>query len=252
MRPKTPVVFAAENLPESILSRAKELDARLYVLGTDFDFEASYEHNTGPESSVWQWHGLNGSDAAINLHLSVMPRLALQNVSAALQALALLPFTLEPASVNKAMLDLQLAGRFELRKDRKTTTNVVFDVAHNPAAVQLLALNLRRFRQQNPGLGRIAVVLAVMADKDIEAMVSALESCSDIWYIAQVEETRSMPAEEVTQSIKNSDNGTRVRQFENVAEAYQSACGDAATQDLIVVTGSFLTVAAVRELSTPI
>ena len=39
--------------------------------------------------------------------------------------------------------------------------------------------------------------------------------------------------------------------FDTVAEAYGAACDQAAGNDLIVVTGSFFTVAAARALSSP-
>ena len=57
-------------------------------------------------------------------------------------------------------------------------------------------------RSLNPELGRVAVVLAMMADKDVLGMITALEYCVDIWYIAQVDQARSMAADEVAQTMK--------------------------------------------------
>jgi len=92
-------------------------------------------------------------------------------------------------------------------------------------------------------------VLAVMADKDVTGMITALEYCADIWYIAQVDEARSMAVHEVAQSIKSvgiaSEKGC-ILQFDSVESAYRAACDETEAEDVVLVTGSFLTVAAVH------
>lgn len=245
MRANTAAVYGATSPPTSIVARAEELAAPLYVQGTDFRFSKSRA------GDAWQWQGIDGSKSPLNFNALELPQLALANVSLALQALSLLPLRISEDDINAGLRGLRLAGRFEIRRDRKTSKTVIFDVAHNPAAAALLAENLRLYRQQNPAITQLAVVIAVMADKDIETMATALESCSDIWYIAQVEEARGMAAEEVAQHIKSGDNGNHLLQFDTVAEAYRAACDQTAENGLIVVTGSFLTVAAARELSLP-
>jgi dihydrofolate synthase / folylpolyglutamate synthase len=245
LRANTAAVFGDTSPPASIVGKAKELGARLYVQGTDFRFSKAVAEES------WQWFGVDGANSAVHFAALELPRLALANVSAALQALILLPLQFTEADINGALKGLQLAGRFEIRRDRRSAKTVIFDVAHNQAAAALLAENLALYRQQNPAIVQLAVVIAVLADKDIEAMVTALESCTDIWYIAQVDEARGMAVEEVAQRIKNSNNGLRLQQFGTVGEAYRAACEQTAGNDLIVVTGSFFTVAAVRALSSP-
>lgn len=245
LRANTAAVFGGINPPTSIVAKAKDLAAPLYVQGADFHFSKAQA------GDGWQWRGVDASKSAVHFNALELPQLALANVSAALQALSLLPLRFIESDINAALRGLQLAGRFEIRRDAKTSKMVIFDVAHNPAAAELLAENLSLYRQQNPSVTRLAVVIAVMADKDIEAMVTALESCSDIWYIAQVEEARGMAAEEVAQRIKSSNNGLRLLQFNTVTEAYRAACEQVAENGLVVVTGSFFTVAAARELSLP-
>lgn len=245
LRANTAAVFGELSPPASIVAKAEELAAPLYVQGTDFHFSQTQDQHS------WQWRGVDAGKSAIHFTGLELPQLTLANVSLALQALHLLPLSFTQENINGALRGLQLAGRFEIRRDRKTSKTVIFDVAHNLAAAQLLAENLRLYRQQNPPIERLAVVIAVMADKDIEAMVTALESCSDIWYIAQVEEARGMAAEEVAQRIKSSNNRLRLQQFGTVDQAYRAACDQTAENQLIVVTGSFLTVAAARALSLP-
>ena len=125
-------------------------------------------------------------------------------------------------------------------------------MAHNPDAMAQLAILLGRYRARNTLPGRIAAVLAVMADKDIRGMITALESCVDIWYIAQVDQARSMAADEVAQTLKDVgktiDPGS-VYEFASVESAYAAACEQTTALDTVLVTGSFFTVAAVHGLS---
>ena len=132
--------------------------------------------------------------------------------------------------------------------------NVIFDVAHNPAAMERLAARVQRYKGLKPELGRVAVVLAMMADKDVLGMITALEYCVDIWYIAQVDQARSMAADEVAQTMKGVGIGVdrgQISRFDSVQSAYRAACAETEALDLVLVTGSFLTVAAVHGLSEP-
>ena len=88
-----------------------------------------------------------------------------------------------------------------------------------------------------------------MADKDIESIAGALESCLDIWYIAQVDESRCMPSAESFRRIKQCRIEGRLEQFDALEEAYKAACKLATAEDVVVITGSFYTVAAVRHFS---
>ena len=170
----------------------------------------------------------------------------------AIQAINLLPIGMKDEIVDVRSLNWWLAGRFEVRRDCITGRSVIFDVAHNPAAMEQLAARVQRYKDLNPELGRVAVVLAMMADKDVLGMITALEYCVDIWYIAQVDQARSMAADEVAQTMKGVGIGRdrgQIFQFDSVQSAYRAACAETEGPDSVLVTGSFLTVAAVHGLS---
>jgi dihydrofolate synthase/folylpolyglutamate synthase len=83
-------------------------------------------------------------------------------------------------------------------------------------------------------------------------MLRALESCVDIWYIAQVDQARSMAADKVAQTMKSvriSGEMPHYRLFDSVELAYSAACEQLEQEDIVLVTGSFFTVAAVYSLS---
>ena len=246
MRPNRPTVFGGKHPPNAIIHRAKELDSPLLVSGHDFHADQN------ATNANWRWRGYDREAVPVNWPDLPIPSLILCNVAASIQALKLLPLSLGVEPVAAALSGLGLAGRFEKRRDLSSGRAVILDVAHNPDAMQQLAISLRSYKSQNQGAGRIAAVLAVMSDKDVIGMITALEYCVDIWYIAQVDHTRSMAADEVAQAMKSvgiaSDKG-RIYQFDCVEAAYRAACDQTETEDTVLVTGSFFTVAAVHALT---
>ena len=246
MRPKIPTIFGGEHPPNAIIKRAQELGSPLIISGQNFHVEQNVANTS------WRWRGQDRQAEPINWPDLPIPGLMLDNVAASIQALKLLPISIEIEAVVAALAELALAGRFDKRRDLGNGRTVIFDVAHNPDAMRQLAIRLHSYKAQNQGAGRIAAVLAVMADKDVPGMITALEYCVDIWYIAQVDEARSMAACEVAQSMKNvgiaSDQGL-ILQFDSVESAYRAACDQTEAEDAVLVTGSFLTVAAVYGLT---
>ncbi len=240
-----PLVCADRDLPQSIRQHAEDIAAPLYAIGEAFDLQRS------AEAGQWQWSGIDrqGDDATVtaipdgNFHP--------ENLAAILQALCLLQ-RLPARALLARLVALPVPARFERRLDPDTGRNILLDVAHNAGGAVRLAERLRDLRAQNQEIGQIAVVLAVMADKDLESMTMALQSAVDIWYIAQVEEERCMPAREAAQRVQKLVKNAEIQHFPSVTEAYSMALQRSQPDDLIVVTGSFYTVAAIRDTSVPI
>lgn len=251
MRQRAPTVFGGDEVPSAIVDKAEDLGCELLLSGRDFHFEE------GAEGTGWTWSGRGKTGEQGQIEAKVwselpIPSLMLNNVATAVQALNLLPIDLKPGVVSAAMEGLGLAGRFDRRSDLASGRRVILDVAHNPAAMHQLALRVQRYKSRNSGSGRIAAVLAVMADKDVIGMLTALEYCVDIWYIAQVDQARSMAADEVAQTMKTvgiEPGSGRLLQFDSVESAYRAACDQTDAEDTVLVTGSFYTVAAVHRLS---
>ena len=250
LRRHTPLVYGDEHPLKSILRQAEVMEVPVYLAGEQFSWDIQ------DDSGSWGWRGMLNNQQIV-LERLAETKLLKRNVSLALQAIALLEIELEKDCLNTALNSLCLAGRQELRHDLKSALPVILDVAHNSAAAGVLAESLSRLKQLNPQLAQIAVVMAVMADKDIEGMAAALESCVDIWYIAQVEEPRCMPTEEAASRLEQNARVKRLFSQDSVLEAYDQACkasrefevANPGKEAIVVVLGSFFTVAAVRELS---
>tara|TARA_E500000081_G_C5812457_1_gene209817 strand:- start:99 stop:470 length:372 start_codon:yes stop_codon:yes gene_type:complete len=112
-----------------------------------------------------------------------------------------------------------------------------------------LASRVAELRDSGRVLGKIRIVLAIMGDKDVDSMLDALESTIDFWYITQVEEPRCMSAVELENRLQRLTSIKAMTRFESVQKAYRSACVEADEEDLVIIAGSFFTVAAVRKHS---
>lgn len=238
LRPQVPFVCGDPDPTVSLLSRAAELRCPLFRVGRDFGFRQI----TG---QCWAGFFQTAAGEALDAESVPVPRLAPVNVASAAQCLLLLDLPVEPEELIARCAQTTAPGRQERRLDRETGCQLLLDVAHNPAAMALLAETLSTQSDR----GRLIVVLAVMADKDIQDMARSLDSHTDIWYIAQVDVPRCMPAKEAAEQIQESGSTHPIKQFSSVESAYREACSEATDEDLIVVTGSFYTVAAVRSLT---
>ena len=236
-----------------VIRKARELSCISLYQGREFGLR------TDEQSEETQWWGVkpdgSGMCAAFPAATAVLP----VNISTALQALASAGTGVDLEQAAAILAAVRPPGRQELTKDRMTGVPVMLDVAHNPDSIDALVYAVQRLRQPDSALdhrrGTVRLVMAVMADKDVETMLASLVSIADIWYIAQVEDARCLPSIELSEKLKKLDSTSTMRCFDGVAEAYKAACEDALAQaaeverELVVVAGSFHTVAAARILA---
>lgn len=243
LRENVPFVCADPDPPASLLRTGQALQCTVYLLNREFGVRQ--------DESGFNWYGQDGSGGELGATFTQRPLLLLHNIAAALQLTRLLPQQTDLQASALALQDLSLPGRQEWCHDIRSGRSVLLDVAHNPAATKQLASSVANWRQNaEPGAKLIAVV-AVMADKDIQDMARNLESSTDIWYIAELAVPRGLGVEQLEKQLGASGFSCPLKRFSSVLEAYESACADSGEHDLIVITGSFLTVAAVRALTRP-
>jgi dihydrofolate synthase/folylpolyglutamate synthase len=233
-RAHIPVVCGDPDPPESLLAAAKKLDAPVYLQGIDFGFIEC--------GSFWHWWGRSKEGVSVHMDHLPWPALDLLNAATVIQALQLASVTVSKSAIAKGLDGFGLQGRYQLLQGLLHGLMCRADVAHNPHAARLLAEKVSGTRQQMGSQNRVRAVLAMMADKDHAGFYRALESVVDIWYIAAFAEPRCQDANLLSNTLKHV--GARVEgTFPSVAEALTQACGDADQGDLILVTGSFVTVA---------
>lgn len=242
MRAGNPAICADPTPPNSISLHAQQIGAQLYSINSQYSVQLD------ESGQYWRFQGIDRQGEAVQSDPIPVSSLRPDNLAAAVQALLLLD-RLRLDSVPD-LGDLQVAGRLQSCVHDESGRRLLLDVAHNPAAITNLVAWLSRYRAANPQ-SRIALVMAVMADKDVESMTAALQTGVDIWYIAQVDLARCMPAAEVAQHVIQ-QGGKLAGTHSTVVGALQAALADTTEHDLIVVTGSFYTVAELDGLFRPL
>lgn len=230
MRAQRPAVYAARSVPQSILRIASLVQADLRLLGRDYGFEQS--------GRGWNWWG-----RTVRLESLAPPALAgraqIGNAAGVLALLEAAGFgdLLSADAVNAALRGLSVPGRMQHVRD---THSWLLDVAHNPAAAQILADGLRESVVEGPTVA----LLGMLADKDVEGSIEALRPLVDHWIAFTAENHRALPAAELARRIANATNRGCI-EAANVGEAMSAARDLCKPAGRILVTGSFYTVGPV-------
>jgi dihydrofolate synthase/folylpolyglutamate synthase len=239
MRTGRPVVVSDPVPPQSVLDRAREIDADLWRIGVDFNFSG--------DKQQWAWRGRDRRYAGL-AYPALRGANQLFNASGALAALAALrerlPVTAQ--AVRSGLSEVELPGRFQIVPGQPS---LVLDVAHNPHAVAALAANL-------DAMGFFPTTHAVfgaMADKDLALMFERVNPIIDRWYFTDLPTTRAQTGAVLEAQWRsfNKRADTRATTFADPVLALQAAVDAADPADRIVVFGSFYTVGGVLKDGVP-
>jgi dihydrofolate synthase / folylpolyglutamate synthase len=227
-RPHKLAICGDVNPPETVIHHANLIGADLRLINRDF--------SVSQLSNGWQYQ--------TNTRTLLLPSLALQgdfqlnNAACAICAVEnlnnQLPVNMD--SIGETLKTVTLLGRFYLASQNP---DIILDVAHNPQAAVSLANNL----QNSPCKGRTLGVFAMLADKDIAQVVSALLPHISLWYLADNHNVRGAKAQDLLTYLPLEAGNGLTKQFDSVANALRSACIEADKNDRIIVFGSFYTVA---------
>lgn len=215
-----PAVVGEPDMPDSIGQVAEELGAHLYRSGDNWVFSEQGER--------WQWQG-----EGVCLTELPMPNVPLANAATALAALHYSTLHIDEKAIFNGLQQATLPGRFQTVQHNP---RVILDVAHNPHAASYLARQLAKLPRNG---GKVRAVVGMLSDKDIAATLACLSEIVDIWYCASLEGPRGASAEQLAQYL------VQPQQFDNVETAWRQAMQQADIQDIVIVCGSFHTVAPV-------
>jgi dihydrofolate synthase/folylpolyglutamate synthase len=246
LRSGAQVIFGDRDVPQALIRKAEELELTPLCLGRDFGWERA--------DKIWDWRGLikmhNMPERIQTISGLPVPKLLLDNVAVAMQvfykASIALGFRINFEAQRNKLATLQLAGRHEWRRDKTTKIPILLDVAHNQGAAEILSKELRGITQ----LGHcVIVVLAIMADKRVAEFLRALGSEVSELHIGEVDADRCLSVSSLEETAKELFTKTSIYTYDSLKNAYLGACAKANSNSVVVVTGSFLTVSAVRNLS---
>jgi dihydrofolate synthase / folylpolyglutamate synthase len=224
MRRGIPVVIGEPLPPQPLQDICDGLAVDAHWQGRTFHYTRDAGHFT--------W-----SDAAHLTGPLPLPNIPLQNASTAFAVMSLLGLDMTDAALREVLLTTQLPGR---RQIIHRSPLVMLDVAHNPQAGRLLAADIAAMEQQH-----IHLVVGMLADKDIQNTLLPMLPLVDNWYVASLDVPRGASSEQLAKVLTDAE---KVLEFDSVAQAYQTARLQAQPNDVVVVMGSFYTVAEVLQL----
>ncbi|HGF5169279.1 TPA: bifunctional tetrahydrofolate synthase/dihydrofolate synthase [Vibrio parahaemolyticus] len=208
--------------PATVAAHADDICAEFFQVGIQFDYALT--------EKGWKW-----SSGAFALEDLPLPSLPLPNAATALMALGASELQITDINIVNGLNNARLAGRMQVLQHEP---EIVLDVAHNPHSAEYL---VEKVKTQYAGK-TIHVVIAMLHDKDIKATLAALKPIATHWYPASLTGPRAATADELCQYLPQGQV-----QFQTPVEAFESALSSAASNDVVLVAGSFHTVGEVLE-----
>ena len=225
LRTGCPAICSDPQAPRSIERHARALGAPLWRIGREFHVQRA--------ADAWNWHGPDR-------HYKKLPPPALAgaiqyvNAAGALAVVTRLqdPLAVPEAAIRAGLARLHLPGRFERHGA------VILDVAHNIEAARVLADNLRSIAP-----GGFRFVMGMLSDKPVEGFAEVLAPLAVKFYAAGLPPPRGIGAARLAERVRRS--GVPTQDCGPVEQAYATARDEVRAGEMLVVCGSFLTVAAI-------
>ena len=228
-RAGAPAVLGSRHMPGVLEACAQSLGAPLKRLGREFDFSrhAQRWRYRGP---LWDLPdlpapGLPGDTQYANAATAIA---ALEELAASYQVPA--------RAVAQGIATVRLEGRFQMLE--AAGVQWILDVAHNPDAARVLAMNL----EARPIAGRTLAVCGILADKDAGGVAIELAARIDEWWMATTPGARGT-GDAALAALMMPHLKTPGHRGGTIGEACAAALAAARAGDRVVVFGSFHTVA---------
>lgn len=232
LRPGIPAIVADIDPPSSVVQQAAAQKVALVRAGQDYILRESIADN-GEASAALHYQG-----KAISLPAGPLP---VQSVAAAVVAMRTLEPDVELSVLENTLAQVSLPGRYE-RLERNPDLYV--DVGHNPHAANWLSARLKALKV---GGRKVHAVYAALMDKDVEGVAQSMAPVVDSWHLAGLDVQRGLGAETLRAKLAPCDL-EQVSVHDSVENAIAAAKAGAASSDILIVFGSFFTVAEARAL----
>jgi len=175
-----------------------------------------------------------------DIRLSLAGKHQVDNAAVALAAIEVLRkrgIRITDTAIRQGMASARLLGRTQRISDNP---EVIVDVGHNPAGARALAGFLRTLPKK-----RTALVVGMMADKDIEGFIGELDGEASIIVLAPPRVGRSASIQALKEAGRCSNK--EILAMENIGQAVKRARDVVGEGGRVVVTGSFYTVKEAME-----
>ena len=229
LRAGIPVVCNDRQPPRSVLDEIKRLDCRCLQYQRDFDLQVTNHDGS------YEWRG-NGFNCTVTPPLPGVHQI--QNLAGVIAGLSLL-FPLQQIgakAVAQYFAGTELPGRFQ-RLDTDFGFDTYVDVGHNHDAAIALAKNLELVKRVP---GKLVILFGMLEDKESAKFVAELKDIVDEWWLLSLDCDRGLDADRLAERIGS--EVSLVRKFANSESALDHALSSLSNQDIMMVTGSFVTV----------
>ncbi|MEM1440255.1 MAG: folylpolyglutamate synthase/dihydrofolate synthase family protein [Pseudomonadota bacterium] len=222
-----PAVIATRDVPDSVLSHAADVGARVLRLGRDFEADAS--------AGAWTWRGVERVIDGLDAHCDAAMRDNASGCLALLEALSLLP---DDAAARGPVATARPPARLE---EVAGAPPVLLDVAHNVESV----VRLRAWLESEPAEGGNTLVFGVMRDKPVDAMLAQLAPVTARWIAVAADGGRPLEADLLARHMAQA-SGLPALIAGSPAAGLREARRLTPEAGRIVIAGSFPVVGAVR------
>lgn len=234
---KGTAILTAVKQPEArqvIQTKATELKARLYELGSQFQISEQKHLQYGSEfnfNSLFQNFQ--------QLRISMLGQHQTENAALAVMATQILnqyyAFMIEGRHIHDGLARAYWPGRFELISEQPL---VIIDGAHNQEGIDALSSELKeRYQDKN-----IHIIFTALADKKLDKMIAKLDEVADSITFTQFDFPRASTAEALA-SLSKSANKLIVPDW---SEAIKMRLQTQKENDLLVITGSLYFLSEVK------
>lgn len=235
MKPAAPCLVARQSEAEALpvfKKRAAEIDAPLQMAGEDWSAAMSAD--------------LKGFDFSYGEKVSCYPRPALlgdhqiDNAALVLACLKTIEgFEIMPAHIKSGLENVRWRGR--LQKTDRTDLNgllhadseIWYDGGHNESAARILARQIERWGVQDDK--ELHLVVGMMGHKDHEAFLKPLVPLVHSVSCVEVDSDLKQSLSDELAALARKAGAQDVRQFQNVTEALDGACGGIGDQKAVRV-----------------
>ncbi|MCE9686846.1 bifunctional tetrahydrofolate synthase/dihydrofolate synthase [Shewanella sp. AS16] len=228
-RRQRPAVIGEPDLPASVDETAIALGAIPYRVGREFSYQ--------PHGHSWDFNG-----RVFHLTDIPLPALPLPNAATAIAVIEMGWPETAPAVIYEGIATARLAGRLERVSEQPL---IMLDVAHNPHAARYLAKRLYPIKAALEGGGRLFALCGMLKDKDIAGVLPELLELVDAWYLVSLSGERGASAQQLHSALPAA---CEAHEFDDLAAAWEALNTQITADDVVIVFGSFYTVAGFKSL----
>ena len=228
-RRKKTVILGQHDMPQSVLEQTLRLQNKVFKVGKDFEYKVN--------DPLKEWAYAFNKSNQINLNKLKLGSLSVSSLSCALTAFIVLGNKLD-LNVNDVLGRTHLNGRCEVI-DRR----FLIDVSHNASSAEYLAAFIKRNFSSEI---EITAVLGVMKDKDVNSIIKPFSKRINKWFLTSANLKRSMRTDKLKTYLElqwDLNSEARISEVDTVNEACILAHQETSKEGLILIFGSFYTVA---------